>query len=62
MIGNNTIVLCIAEAHRLLELALQQEGFVKGKFKVTSVSVVNKNNHYDAIEVRVQGEGDDTKA
>lgn len=62
MVGNNTIILCIAEAHRLLELALQQEGFIKGKFKVTRVSVVNKNNHYDSIEINVQGADDDSKA
>ena len=40
MIGNNDIYLCIAEAKRLLTIALKQEQFVKGDFEITDLNLL----------------------
>ena len=54
MIGSNTLKLCFAEVQRLLELALRQENFVRGEFKVTNIRVNRVNNYYESIEIDVE--------
>lgn len=54
MVGRNSLVLCMSECKRLLEIALKQEVFLKGEFKVTDIKI-NSISYGHEIEITVEG-------
>jgi len=54
MEGRNSLILCLAECKRLLEIALTQEMFLLGKVKVIDIKISRKLNRHE-VEISLEG-------